>query len=133
MADIEHQIEKISRQRRNAVRDILLEKGRPDLVAEFDAKIKRIENGTDGAERTWSALSPAQKRALKLASYGPLRRAKHTHQFFGEIIAPRARLSTVRNLIARDLLACDGGAFDPERVLVLTERGRFVLKHGEAP
>ena len=26
----------------------------------------------------------------------------------------------------------DGGAFDPERKAVLTERGKFVLRHGQA-
>jgi hypothetical protein len=31
------------------------------------------------------------------------------------------------------LLAWDGGALDPEKAAVITERGLFVLKHGPQP
>jgi hypothetical protein len=40
--------------------------------------------------------------------------------------AVRRIAATIRNLCARDLLAWDGGAF------AVTERGRFVLRHGPA-
>jgi hypothetical protein len=36
---------------------------------------------------------------------------------------------TLRNLCARNLMAWDGGAFDPEAVAVITENGRFVYQH----
>lgn len=49
-----------------------------------------------------------------------------------DTIAKAARLDTVRNLAARELVAWDGTAFDPEARAVLSERGRFVVRHGQA-
>ena len=38
---------------------------------------------------------------------------------------PICRLTSIRKLVARGLLAWDGVASDPERAAALTERGRF--------
>jgi len=43
-----------------------------------------------------------------------------------------AGIKTMRALCAHGLVHVDGGATDPERKFVLTERGRFVLEAWEA-
>lgn len=105
-------------------------------VYQEDEKMRDIRLGVDGAQGTWHSISPAQRRALVAASQAKaLVRESGSRHWFGSVGEPHAvarvcSLPTARNLIARELLAVDGGAFDPERRLVITERGRFVVKHG---
>lgn len=126
-------------ERHEGVRQLLYEKGRPDLVADLDAKMRLIANGVDGAQRTWHSISDAQRRALTHAAAvgGRLVRSDLRPRYIGVPLLPipekPIRVKTVRNLCARELLAWDGGAFDPEKAAVITERGLFVLKHGPLP
>lgn len=107
--------------------------GRPDLAERYQERIKSINSGVYGAKACWSALSEAQRCALGVAaSLGSLARRGKEYGFAGSkrTWPHPIRVATIRNLCARDLMAWDGGAFDPEAVAVITERGRFVLKHG---
>jgi hypothetical protein len=97
------------------VLDILHEADRPDLAGELEAKLRDVASGVERARNIWHSISPAQRRALEA---------------LGEGRASDFRLATARNLCARDLIACAGGAFDPESKFVITEHGRFVLTHG---
>ena len=129
--DILQAIEARSRQQNESVRQMLIAEGRADLLARFDATMKDINSGVYGARTTWNALTAAQQRALRYVSENKGRLCRYAPNSFlmpGKAPPLPIRLATVRNLIARELLACDGGAFDPEKVLVMTERGRFVLK-----
>jgi hypothetical protein len=105
-----------------------------DLADEYLAKIKEIETGVHGARACWSALTEPQQRALRIADDvgGRLERmGNKEYRHHGKRVWPHPiRVSTIRCLCSRELMAWDGGAFDPEAVAVITERGRFVLKHG---
>lgn len=89
------------------------------------------------AVETWGALSQPQRRVVLLLTSRPGRLVRsagtrHFYDFHGEPHAESriAGLLTVRNLERRELLAWDGGAFDPERRAVVTEPAHFVVKHG---
>ena len=131
-----HAIEHRDRQRTEAIKRMLINKGRRDLADELDAKLKDVRTGVAGAQSTWHSISPAQRRVLTTLATGRWLIREHGslswYEAHGEpeAMARVCRLPTARNLIARELLACEGGAFDPERKLVLTERARFVLRHG---
>lgn len=131
--EILHRIEVDQRAKTESVRDLLREAGRPDLVAELDANLREVANGRASARGCWSALSDAQREALKLAErYGRIRRRSlRPCEYGGGNGQPGpsrpVRLLTIRKLIRHELLACEGGTFDPEKVLTITERGRFVL------
>lgn len=96
-------------------------------------KVRDIDTGVYGARMCWQSISYAQRRALSDAH-------KHGGRFdrVGKQYRDRDRnqpykpvyVSTVRSLCARELMAWDGGALDPEAAAVVTERGRFVLEHG---
>lgn len=132
-------LDRESHRRTERVRVVLLEAGRPDLVVELDTKLREIRTGVAGARSTWHSISPAQRRVLQLLSSGRwLVRQKHSKTRYDAHGEPHAEgnvcsLATFRNLTTRDLLACDGTAFDPELRGVLTEHGRFVLVHGPLP
>lgn len=78
----------------------------------------------DDARGTWAALSQAQRRVLSYMGEG----YRSDFSALGVICG----LRTARSLCARELIAVDGGAFDPESRFVTTERGRFVLAHGQS-
>lgn len=134
--DILQQIERDSRARHEGVRQLLLIEGRPDLVADLDKQMRRIALGLDSAGQTWHSISEAQRRVLTIMATGrKLIRCGWSKIRYGAVGEPHAisvvcGLPTVRNLSARELIHVDGGAMDPERVFVLTERGAFVVKHG---
>lgn len=138
MADDEilQRIERESRERHEGVRQLLFSEGRPDLVADLDAQMRRIALGLDGAGRTWQALSEPQRRVLRIMATGrKLVRCSWSRTRYGAVGEPDAisvvcGLPTVRNLSARELIHVDGGVLDPEKAFVLTERGAFVVKHG---
>lgn len=127
--------------KREGVRQLLYENGRPDLVAELDAKMKRIENGIDGAERAWHSISETQRLALEFAATVGGRLVRSTLRPRRYVCGPDYLTAppkpiytkTVRNICSRELMAWDGGAFEPEGAAVITERGLFVLKHGPQP
>lgn len=129
-------IERDSMAKRQRTREVLLEAGRPDLVEELDRNLREVDNGVCGAKATWHSISAAQRRVLKIMEPGRyLRRAPASRTQYDAHGEPHAvgrvcSLPTVRALCARDLCHVDGGATDPERKIVLTERGKFVLKFG---
>jgi hypothetical protein len=117
---------------------MLLEKGRLDLLDELDRNLRENRLGITGARATWDALTAPQRRVLLMLLEGSRRlvrqeRSGHLYDAVGDpgTVARAPVLPTVRNLIARELLAPDGGAFDPESQAVLTERARFVVRHGQ--
>ncbi|MFP5516804.1 MAG: hypothetical protein ACLGJC_27450 [Alphaproteobacteria bacterium] len=135
--DVLHRLEAESRQQTERVRSMLQEEGRPDLVEDLDRRLREIRLGITGARGTWNALTEPQRKVLLILLEGNRRlvRQRHSKHFYEVIGEPEAvgrvaGLPTIRNLIARELLAPDGGAFDPEAAAVLTERARFVVQHG---
>lgn len=128
-------LERESDERTQRVRDMLRERGRPELVAELDRALKDSASEVTQARSVWHSISDAQRRALILLAAGPgdLRRVKGQGY---EVVSPAGsratgiRLATVRNLAGRGLLEWTGGAFDPEASARPTERMAFVLKHG---
>lgn len=120
-------------------RATLLDAGRPDVLAEYDARMEDVRSGRHGARATWAALTPAQRRAvLFLAAGRVLVRSARVAGYYDAVavcdavdtIGKAARLDTVRVLAARGLVAWDGGVADPERRAVATERMGFVVAHG---
>lgn len=135
--EVLHRLEAESRQQTERVRSMLQEEGRSDLVGELDRQLREIRLGITGARGTWNALTEPQRKVLLILLEGNRRlvRQKHSKHFFDAIgdphaVARVAGVRTIRSLIARELLAPDGGAFDPEAAAVLTERARFVVQHG---
>lgn len=131
-----HEVEAQSRASHAAVREILIEEGRPDLADELDARLKDVETGVAQARSVWHSISPAQRRVLTQLASGAtsLQRMEGTSY---DVVSPLGsqavgiRLATVRALAARDLLDWTGGAFDPEKRAVLNEYGRFVVAKGQ--
>ena len=132
--DIEAKIDRLMLARRAAVRQMLIESGRQDILDEFDRNMRDCDTGVIGARATWAALSAAQRRVITmLADFGGyLIRSSQTRYYLmaADGTANFCGLPTARNLVARSLLECDGGALDPELRLNITERGRFVRKFG---
>ena len=132
-------IEEMMEAERQDFRVWLEKEAGPEALARHDARLRDLDLGITGARGTWHALSAAQRRVLELMMDGrTLVRAPASRTRYGMIGMPHAirdvcGLPTVRNLAARELLAWDGGAFDPEARAVLTERGRFVFRHGRHP
>lgn len=106
-----------------------------EALARYDARMRDLATGVQGARNAWHSISPAQKRIMLMLDTGRClyRGASKRYDALGEphAISNVCSLATVRNLASRDLVAWDGGVFDPERKAVLTERGKFVLKHGQ--
>jgi hypothetical protein len=133
MNDIEQQIERQGREQIERTRQFLLSKGRPDLVAELDANLRDVQLGVAGARGTWHALSPVQRQTLASAADHP-RLVRLWGSIFG-FYGPGARakkvcsIKTLIPLAARGLMCPED---DPRYLswFAITERGRFVLKHG---
>lgn len=125
--DLQHAIEIKHEEDVARVRNWLFSEGRPDIVAKFDKEMKDIRSGAYAARMCWHSISPAQRRALSAAgdSGALVRMGKQYNSVAGS--AGICRLKTIRALIAHELLDCDGGAFDPESRVVISDRGRFVL------
>lgn len=107
---------------------------RPDVADRFMQRMRDLDLGLTGARAVWHSISPAQRHALSyIAGHGGRleRHGKAYQPVTGEAPRRSIRILTLRPLAERNLIAWDGGAFDPEQAVVLTERGRFVLKHGE--
>lgn len=114
---------------------MLLALGGQEALDKHLAKMRDIDLGIIHARMVWHSISAAQRRALvdasthggRLDRVGKEYRHRDRHQPYRPIY-----VATVRNLCARELMAWDGGAFDPEAAAVLTERGTFILRHGVA-
>ncbi len=136
--DILLALDREARRSNERVRAMLMEMGRPDLVKELDARLRDIRLGLDSARSCWHSISPAQRRVLKIMEPGRyLARSRGSRTRYNAYGEPHAEsnvcgLATLRALCAHELCHVDGGATDPERKFVLTERGRFVLKHGQS-
>jgi hypothetical protein len=110
--------------------------GRQDLIDEYRARIRALDTGMTTARATWHSLTSVQQRVMEaLESRWALCRTNWSKSRYEAIGGTGAifnfcGLPTVRKLVSHDLLAWDGGAFDPEARAVLTERGHFVLRHG---
>ncbi|TLX15761.1 hypothetical protein [Rhizobium sp. MHM7A] len=134
--DIEFEIEKQNRESNARVRALLEAEGRPDLVAELDQRIRDVNLGLTQARNVWHSISPAQRTLLTLMMQVGSKLIREEKTSFYDLVAgPKVerrvtRRPTVRSLISRDLLCCEGGAFDPEAVVVLTENARFVFEKG---
>lgn len=99
------------------------------------ATMHDIDTGVHGARRTWHSISNTQRRVLitvaKTRSGKVVRRfIKPSFYVLNGGVDLLCRVATLRNLCARDLMAWDGGAFEPELAAVITERGQFVIRHG---
>ena len=106
-------------------------------LAEHDRRMRDLDLGLTGARNAWHSISPAQRRVLVAAA--SVRSGRIVRQSIRPSVYVRdgggpklCGVKTVRPLCSRDLMAWDGGAFDPEQAAVLTERGRFVLAHGRS-
>lgn len=122
--------------KQESFRTFILEQGRPDILDEYDARMKKIHNGTDRAESLWHSISEAQRRTLKLLGEPQAKLYQYPtneKQFCLRLktgLVCKVRRSTVRSLADRELLDWEGGAFTPEAKATLSERGRFILKYG---
>lgn len=124
---------------RMTVREILIEKDRPDLLAEFDRRHWEIVSGVDGARSTWAALTESQRGALVALAEG--RRAfravgsRAVYDATGGAGVPLGgiRLATLRALQSRKLVSATGSPSDPERRFEITRPGAFVVKRGRPP
>lgn len=122
-----------------SVRVILIEKGRPDLLAEFDRRHWEIETGVSCARSTWDALTEPQRAALVALAEG--RRAfrwvgsRTIYDARGGAGVPLIgiRLATLRALQSRKLVCATGSPSDPERRFEITKPGAFVVKRGRPP
>jgi hypothetical protein len=133
--DALHELERRDRESHRRFRQMLLDEGHADVLEEYDARMRDVATGVDGARRTWDALTPPQRRvlAMMLEHKCLVRRpgSATLYDAHEPYLAKACGLRTVRNLIARDLLACAGGALDPEARLELNhELGKFVLDRG---
>jgi hypothetical protein len=125
-------LERQSLERQAAVRRLLVNQGRDDLVADYDRMVRDERRGVTGARDAWHSITPPQRAALRLLAAGYRLERRSGSSFYdatrqGQPVAKACRLPTARALLSRELAACDGGAFDPERVIVGTERGRFIV------
>lgn len=115
---------------RERFRQWLISVDRPDLLADFDSNMRDVDLGLTAARNIWHSISAAQRHTLKTAIYGPLERHGVWYGPNDGDFARVCKIGTIRNLIARSLVDCDGGAFDPEARVVISDHGRFVVKHG---
>jgi len=134
--DILQRLEEADRQKTEEVIAMLIAEGHAEAADRLRKKIRDINLGIDGAQRTWESISDAQRRTLQVLGTGRyLARSPGSRTRYHAYGEPHAEgnvcgIATVRNLCARELCHVDGGATDPERKIIITERGRFVLKYG---
>lgn len=131
--DAEYVLDQFHEADRENFRVWLLNEAGAEAVARYDANLRLLDLGITRAQNVWHSITPKQRRTLivteqhggKLGRIGKEYRHVARHQRYVPIY-----VATLRPLCERDLMAWDGGAFDPEGAAVITERGRFVLKHG---
>ncbi len=105
------------------------------VLARHQARLRDLDLGITGARNAWHSISSAQRAVLIAAA--TTKKGRIVRRTVKPSVYVRdggvdllCRVATVRNLCERDLMAWDGGAFDPEQAAALTERGHFVLRHG---
>jgi hypothetical protein len=119
--DIIQRLDRESRERTEVVRSLLRDSGKVVALQDFDRRLRENVLGLTGARSAWHSLSIAQRQALQAAGIGN-----------GKLVPGRGfGLLTLRALSQRGLLHCSGPIRDPEAEFVVTERGRFVLRHGQ--
>lgn len=133
--EIMQEIERRSLDQQRRTRAMLYGAGRPDLVAELDRNLKEVRTGTSRARSIWHSISPKQRAVLETMRGGRwLVRSGDTRWYDAKGTDGTVRkvcdIRTVRCLTARNLCQVNGGAFDPESKVVLTEHGLFVLRLG---
>ncbi len=123
---------------RERIRSFLADHGEKGIkiLREYDAAMKDISLGITEAKATWHSISKAARRVLLRLEGTPgqalCRRDEHSSVYVIEGGTEAVcKLPTLRNLCLRDLMEWRGGAFDPEKAAVLTEKAIFVLKHGK--
>jgi hypothetical protein len=109
-----------------------------DALRRYDARMRNLNTGITGARSAWHSISQVQRTVLLAvlkARPGRIvrRSVKPSIYTLDGQAALLCRIATLRNLCERNLLAWDGGAFDPEMAAVVTERGAFVAAHGQLP
>jgi hypothetical protein len=136
--DLLAELDRESERRTARVREMLLNAGRPDLVTDLECRLRDVRLGLDSARNCWHSISTCQRRILTIMGTGRwLSRSGGSRTRYDAIGEPHAianvcGLATARALCAHELCHVDGGATDPERKIILTERGRFVLAHWHA-
>lgn len=134
--DFLHDLDRQSIESRARVRRLILEAGRPDLLAAFDKDMKELDNGVRGVRNAWHSLTSKQRFVLRLMGSGRyMSKSLRCRSMFDALgkapaILSVCKVSTLRALSSRELIHVNGGPFDPEDSFVITERGSFVLKHG---
>jgi hypothetical protein len=134
--EILQRIERDSHERLERTRALLIEQGRPDLAEELDRRIRDIRMGLDGARNCWHSISSRQRYVLGMMARGySIQRAIRKPTLYdahgrARVVLSVCRIKTMRALCAHELAHVDGGATDPEAKFVITERGRFVYRHG---
>lgn len=117
-------------------RAFIAAEGRPDILAQYDQRMKAIRLGISQAQSVWHSISDKQRsvlRAISTTRTGKIvrRSTKPSVYVLNGKAELLCRAGTIRALAAHDLLAWDGGAFDPEQAAVITERGTFTVAHGD--
>jgi hypothetical protein len=122
------------------LRSVLADMGKRGIeaMAQYDEAMRNLDLGITRARMLWHSISEAQRRAVVILceSGGRAVRRDDGPGIISGIYTlpdsrtPLCRVSTLRMLCRHDLLAWDGGAFDPEAAAVLTERGTFTMRHG---
>lgn len=134
--DVEHVLDLKSAADNEEFRVWFLKECGPEALASYDAKMRDVDSGVYGARMAWHSISAAQRRALVFAASGTGRLVKMNYRsdygrtVSGDYPTRPIRIKTLRALCSHNLMAWDGGTFDPEAAAVVTERGRFVLTHG---
>lgn len=135
--DVLQWADRMAREQRARVRQVILDAGRPDVLADYDRDMRNLDLGITMARNVWHSLSSKQRFVLRAMGQGryllrALRSAAQYDAVGRGAIMDICRLSTARKLCAHELIHVNGGATDPEAEFVITERGSFVLKHGQA-
>lgn len=131
--DIEQHLDRMSRESRKRVRTMIAESGRPDVLAEFDAKMKDIDSGLDGARRTWDALSSTQRALLTALQregghvWNDPDMPSRSYHSRSNGMSSVVRRATVTNLSRRGLLDWGAGSSPAGSVASLSERALFML------
>lgn len=136
--DVQQWLEERHRAREPLFRRTILETGHPDaekILAEYDRAMRDNRLGLTSARNCWHSISPAQARVLAIMGAGcELHQSRLRPLMYDAVgrwnIPDVCSLRTARPLCAHELAHVDGGAFDPERRIIITERGLFVLRHG---
>lgn len=135
---VEDWFDRTSRENAARMRETILASAHPDaekILADYTANIRNLERGLTGARSCWHSISPKQARTLAILGAGGALHKDGDSIYFDYRGLPHdlthaCDIRTVRALCAHELAVVDGGTFDPESKIVITERGQFVLRHG---